>query len=67
MGEGARVRRAYRVLGAGQTRNGLIALDFVTWNIIVEPMSAASGREQIAAGIPHWDIVWDSRKPRRPL
>jgi hypothetical protein len=64
MGDGPRVRRAYRVLGATQVRGGQIALGCVTWNINAEPMSATSAREEIAAGITHWGIIWDSRKPK---
>ncbi len=64
MGEGPRVRRAYRVLTIRRTRGGLIGLGCVTWKLTVEPISAAAGREEIAAGVPLWSIRWDSRKRR---
>ena len=61
MGDGPRVRRAYRILGAERTRSKAIGLGTVTWKLAVEPMSAARGREEIAAGAAHWTIVWDRR------
>lgn len=62
MGEGPRVRRAYRVLDARATRGGLIALGCITWRLTVEPMSAAAGRSEIAAGVPAWGVKWDVRR-----
>jgi hypothetical protein len=64
MGDGPRVRRAYRVLGAKPSRGGRPALGCITWNISVEPMSAASGRAEIAGGCLRWGIVWDKRGKR---
>jgi hypothetical protein len=61
MGEGKRVRRAYRILSATRTRNSAPMLGAVTWKLSVEPMSAAKGREEIDAGHPWWPIVWDRR------
>jgi len=63
MGNGPRTRRAYRVLSVRRAK-GLAALGVATWRIAVEPMSAAAGREEIAAGVPHWLIKWDSRARR---
>lgn len=65
MGDGPRVRRAYRVLSVRRARSGALALGFVTWRLAVEPMSAERGREEIAAGVPGWNIVWDHRNRRR--
>jgi hypothetical protein len=62
MGDGPRVRRAYRVLSTRRSKSGLAALGIVTWKLTVEPMSAAAGREEIATGVPAWSIKWDSRK-----
>lgn len=61
MGEGPRVKRAYCVLGSRRAK-GVAALGIATWALTVEPMSAARGRDEIAAGAPHWSIVWDRRK-----
>jgi hypothetical protein len=61
MGDGQRVRRAYRILGATAVRNGLPMIGFVTWKLAVEPMPAERGREEIEAGVPHWTIVWHRR------
>lgn len=66
MGDGPRVRRAYRVLSTRRAKNCMPMMGFVTWRIAVEPMSAVRGREEIAAGTPHWPIRWDSRTRRRP-
>lgn len=69
MGEGPRVRRAYRVLLVKQVRAGWL-LDngdgtfSATWKLTVEPMSAAAGREEIEAGTPCWGIKWDSRRAK---
>lgn len=65
MGEGPRVRRAYRVLSIRQVRGGLIALGCATWKLTVEPMSADAGRREVEAGTPRWGIKWDSRKKGR--
>lgn len=62
MGDGPRVRRAYRVLAAVKTRAGLPALGCCTWRLSVEPMSATAGRAEIEAGVPRWGIVWDVRR-----
>jgi len=62
MGEGPRVRRAYRIMLATRTKSALIGLGVVTWKLRVESMSAASGRDEIEAGAPHWPIVWDKRR-----
>lgn len=62
MGEGPRIRRAYRVLGAKKATGGLIALGCATWRLTVEPMSAAAGREEVEAGAPLWGMRWDVRK-----
>jgi hypothetical protein len=61
MGDGPRVRRAYRVLSARRVRNALPMMGFVTWRIAVEPMSAARGREEVEAGCPRWGLQWDRR------
>jgi len=62
MGDGPRVRRAYRVLGAKASRGGLVALGCTTWSLTVESLSADAGRAEIANGCQSWGIVWDSRK-----
>lgn len=62
MGDGPRVRRAYRILSAISTKSRPIGLGVVTWKLKVEPMSASTGRQEIEAGTPHWSIKWDSRK-----
>lgn len=60
MGNGLRVRRAYRILTATMTRSPDVNhLRF--WKLQVEPMSAQAGREEIAAGVPHWSIYWNKR------
>lgn len=64
MGDGPRVRRAYRVLSIRKTK-ALPGLGTTTWCISVEPMSAAAGRTEIDEGTPSWGIQWDSRKPRQ--
>lgn len=61
MGTGARVRRGYRVIRAAASKNGIAMLGFQTWRLAVEPMSAEQARAEIAAGAPHWEIVWDRR------
>jgi hypothetical protein len=66
MGDGPRVRRAYRVLSASRAKSAIVGLDFITWKLQVEPMSAERGREEIAAGIPWWCIHWDKRERKRP-
>jgi hypothetical protein len=63
MGVGPRTRRAYRVLAATRCK-GMPAVGVATWRIQVEPMSAERGREEIAAGAQHWDIVWGRRERR---
>jgi hypothetical protein len=63
MGDGPRVRRAYRVLKATRS-SGLPALSYATWRIAVEPMRAAAGRAEIEAGVRHWSIIWDRRDRR---
>lgn len=69
MGEGPRVRRAYRVLTIRQVRPGWLRREgdqwLATWKLTVEPMSAERGRDEIAAGVPAWGIKWDSRSKRR--
>jgi hypothetical protein len=64
MGDGKRVRRAYLVLGAKKAKSSSAGLGVTTWRLTVESMSAERGREEIAAGCPHWSIVWDSRSKR---
>lgn len=64
MGNGPRVRRAYRILLATKTKSSLVGLGVCTWKLLVEPMSAAAGRDEIDAGAPHWEIVWDKREKR---
>jgi hypothetical protein len=64
MGDGPRVRRAYRVLGAVRCR-GCPALGIATYRLQVERMSAARGLEEVAAGAERWLIRWDSRERRR--
>jgi hypothetical protein len=62
MGTGSRVRRAYLVLSATRVKSpNWYGLGVCTWRLRVEPRSAARGREEIAEGAPHWDIVWDKR------
>jgi hypothetical protein len=62
MGTGQRTRRAYRVLSAKRAKSpSWIGLGVCMWRLTVERMSAAHGREEVAAGVPHWDIVWDRR------
>lgn len=61
MGTGPRVRRGYRVLATKRSK-GIAGLGVATWRLHVDPMSAARAREEIEAGAPHWDIVWDRRK-----
>lgn len=65
MGEGPRIRRAYRILSATKVQSHLVGLGTVTWKLAVEPMSAAAGREEIDAGTPWWTIRWDKREKRR--
>lgn len=60
MGTGARVRRGYRVLAAIRGK-GMPGLGVVTWRLHVERMSKERASEEIAAGVPHWNIVWDKR------
>lgn len=62
MGQGPRVRRAYRVLSAAASRGGLVALGCTTWRLRVEPMSRAAGEAEIAAGVPWWGMSWDKRR-----
>jgi hypothetical protein len=64
MGEGPRVRRAYRVIEARRVK-GIAALGIATWSIAVEPMSAAAGRAERDAGAVVWSIQWDRRARRR--
>ena len=64
MGDGPRVRRGYRVLSATKVNSNPAALGVATWRIRVEPMAAASAREEIGAGSPHWSIEWDRRNRR---
>lgn len=66
MSFGPRARRAYRVLIARKVQSRTAGLEIQVWRLSVEPMSAERGREEIAAGTPHWWIQWDnrSRKPR---
>lgn len=69
MGDGPRVRRAYRVLSARAVRPGWLRDDgaggyTITWKLQVEAMSAQAGRDEIALGTPWWIIHWDRRKPR---
>ena len=61
MGEGPRVRRAYRVLSVTKVRSGYPALGFCTWRLSVESMAAARGRTEIDGGSPHWPLRWDRR------
>jgi len=65
MGSGPRVRRAYRILTATKTKTTLPGLGICTWKLQVEPMSAASGRLEIEAGAPFWEICWDKRDRKR--
>lgn len=70
MGDGPRVRRAYRILTVRQVRPGWLRHDGrggyeITWKLAVEPMSAERGRQEIAGGTPHRTIVWDKRERRR--
>ena len=65
MGDGPRVRRAYRVLGAVRSAGGIAALGFTHWRVTVEPMIADRGREEINAGSPWWGLKWDKRRRRR--
>jgi hypothetical protein len=65
MGDGPRVRRAYRVLSAARTKSAIVGLGVVTWKLRVEPMSAERGRAEIAAGTPWWCIHWDKRQKKR--
>lgn len=62
MGDGPRIRRAYRVLGATPARGDVPALGCTRWNLTVEPMSAAAGRLEIEAGCSWWGITWDARR-----
>lgn len=71
MGTTARTKRAYRILTVKQALRGrLLSIGdgeyAATWHLTVEPMSAARGREEIAAGAPSWSLVWDKRNRRRP-
>lgn len=66
MGDGPRVRRAYRILSATRTKSALVGLGVVTWKLIVEPMSAVAGREEIDSGVPGWSLQWDKRSRRKP-
>lgn len=69
MGTGPRVRRAYRILVARRVKSSSwrvgSGLGTVTWKLTVERMSAAAGRDEIAAGVPWRSIVWDKRSRRR--
>lgn len=65
MGDGPRVRRAYRILNATRTKSAIVGLGVCTWKLQVEPMSAASGREEIEGGAPFWSIKWDKRERRQ--
>jgi hypothetical protein len=64
MGDGPRVRRAYRVLSAARTKSAIVGFGVVTWKLRVEAMSVAAGRDEIAAGVPWWCIYWDRRERR---
>jgi hypothetical protein len=66
MGDGPRVRRAYRVLSAARTKSEVVGLGMAAWKLRVEPMSAAAGRDEIATGVPWWCIQWDRRERRGP-
>ena len=61
MGPGTRTRRAYRVRDVRKGHSSLPGLGVSTWRLCVEPMSAAHGREEIAAGCPSWSLKWDAR------
>lgn len=65
IGQGPRVRRAYRVLTTKQIRPGRFIKEgdayLASWKLTVEPMSAERGREEIASGTPYMWIKWDSR------
>lgn len=65
MGDGPRVRRAYRIMAAHRVNARVPAVNTVTWKLTVERMSAAAGRAEIEAGVPWQTIVWDSRSKRR--
>ncbi len=62
LGDGARVRRGYRVLGAAAVRSGISSLGRTTWRLAVEPMNVAAAQVEIAAGVERWTIVWNKRK-----
>lgn len=64
MGDGRRVRRAWRILSATKTKTTLPGLGVCTWKLQVEPMSAASGRSEIEDGAPYWRIKWDKRRTK---
>lgn len=65
MGEGKRVRRAYRIISATKVKSRVVRLGVVSWKLRVEPISAAEGRDEIAAGMPWQTIQWDKRERRR--
>lgn len=65
MGDGQRVRRAYRILNTAKTKTTLPGLGVCTWKLQVEPMSVASGCAEIEAGAPYWRIKWDKRERRK--
>ena len=62
MGEGPRVRRAYRILSVAKVQSRTPHLDCVHYRIAAESMSAERGRQEVVAGCPRWTIVWDRRK-----
>lgn len=66
IGDGPRIRRAYRVLSAilaDADRQAGIS----TWRILVEPMSVATGRMEIATGCPRWIFTRDRRTDHRRI
>ncbi len=62
MGDGSRVRRGYRVLGAVAVRGSEPSLGKTTWRLTVEPMNVAAAVSEIAEGSRRWTIVWDRRR-----
>lgn len=65
MGDGARVRRGYRILGARQSASGHPAPGLTTWRLAVEAMPKAAAMAEIEDGAPCWSIVWDRRERKR--
>ena len=63
IGDGPRVRTAYRVLSVTKARSKMPGLGVSTYRLMVETMSAVAGRQEIELLGCYWSLVWD-RRPR---